>query len=80
VSQRSKLLAGNLFNYQSIAIALTSQTRDRHPAQRKCDLHGISKAKRSIWRNFSLRSICHRRYKKCGLNRRAMAIIATAHL
>jgi hypothetical protein len=66
VSQRRKFLAGNLLNYQSVAIALASQTRDRHSAHRKRDLHGISKAKRSIRRNFRLRSIYHRRFRKFG--------------
>jgi hypothetical protein len=63
VSQRREFLAGNFFNNQSVTIALTAQTGDRHPAHRKRDLHGISKAQRSIRRNFRLRSICHRRFE-----------------
>jgi hypothetical protein len=62
MSQRGKFLAGNLLNYQSVAIALTAQTRDRHSAHRKCDLHGIGKAKRRVWCNFRLPSICHQRF------------------
>jgi hypothetical protein len=64
VSQRRKFLAGNLFNYQSVAITLTSQARDRHSAHRKRDLHGITKAKRRIRCNFRLRSVRHRRALK----------------
>jgi hypothetical protein len=61
VSQRSKFFAGNLLNHQSVAIALASQARYRHSSHRKCDLHGISKAKRGMRRNFRLQSIHHRR-------------------
>jgi hypothetical protein len=65
MSQRSKFLAGNPLSYQSVAIALTAQTRDRHSAHRKCDLHGIGKAKRRVGCNFRLRSIGHRRFYEC---------------
>lgn len=59
--QRGKFFAGNLLDNQSVAIALTAQTGDRHFSERKRDLRGISKAKGSIWCNFRLRTICHRR-------------------
>jgi len=57
MSQRRKFLAGNFLNNQSATIALTAQTGDRHPAPRKSDFHGISKAKRRGRSNFRLRSI-----------------------
>jgi hypothetical protein len=62
--QRREFLAGNFLNNQSVPVALTSQTRDRHSAHRKRDLHGISKAQRSIPCNFGSRSICHRRFSE----------------
>ena len=71
MNQRREFLAGNLLNNQSVTIALTSQTRDRHSSHRKCDFHRISKAKWGIRCNFWLRSICHRRLRSyCGEARR----------
>jgi hypothetical protein len=61
--QRREFRAGNFLNNQSASITLTAQTGDRHPAHRKRDLHGISKAKRGIRCNFRLRSIYHRRFR-----------------
>jgi len=72
VSQRGKFFAGNFFNDQTVTVALTSQASDRHTSQRKCDLHGISKAKRRIRHNLRLRSIYHRGF--AGLLRNSLPI------
>jgi hypothetical protein len=64
VSQRCELLAGNFLNYQSVAITLTSQTGDCHSPHRKCDLHGISKAKRGVGSDFGPVLIRHRAFRE----------------
>jgi hypothetical protein len=62
MGQRCEFLAGNFLNNQSIPIALTSQTRDRHSSHRKRDLHGISKAQRGVGSDFGPVLISHQAF------------------
>jgi hypothetical protein len=64
MSQRCEFLAGNFLNNQSVPIALTSQTRDRHSPHRKRDLHGISKAQRGVGSDCGPVLISHRAFRE----------------